>query len=47
MNTFKIYFFNLNEDTQKEYLKFHGISSLTELNLELQPIAQIPKETQS
>ena len=44
MNIFKVYFYNLNEDAQKEYLKFHGISSPAELNLELQPIALIPKE---
>ena len=45
INSFKIYFHNLNEETQKEYLKFLNVESLEEANLDnFYPIAIIDIE---
>ena len=38
---FDIYFSDLKEETQKEYLKFLNIKSSDESNLDLTPIAMV------
>ena len=44
MESFEIYFHNLNEQAQKEYLAFQGVDSPDELNEDLAPLAIIDKE---
>lgn len=42
--TFEIYFSDLNEEAQKEYLEFQGVESAEELNTDISPIAIIENE---
>jgi len=44
MKSFEIYFQDLNEDAQKRYLEFQGVSDPLDLNPTLAPIAIIDKE---
>jgi hypothetical protein len=44
MRSFEIYFNNLNEKAQKEYLAFQEVSDPSELNHEVSPIAIVDRE---
>ena len=44
MKSFEIFFNDLNEDAQKEFLKFAGVEDESELNHELAPLAIVDVE---
>jgi hypothetical protein len=43
MTSFEIFFADLNEEAQKRYLEFQGVSSPEDLNADLAPIAIVDK----
>lgn len=43
MESLKIYFSDLNEETQKEVLEFYGVNSPEELNFEIVPLVELEK----
>jgi len=42
--TFKIYYRDLSEDCKKRYLEFHRVTSASELNEDISPLAIIDLE---
>ena len=47
MKSFDVMFRDLNDEAQKEFLKFQGVESVSELNIDCIPIAIIDLEEEN
>ncbi len=47
MKSFEIMFHDLNDEAQKEFLKFQEVENVSELNIECIPIAIIDQEEEN